>query len=111
MARPDANDRSAQQAIAARLAEAGFALPGSLIEYSHLCRKPNCRCMADPPRPHGPYHQWTRKLDGKTVTRRLSPDQIEIYGPWFLEAQRLRGLLGELETLSLEVAERGADGL
>jgi hypothetical protein len=111
MTQPNAKDRSEQQAIAARLAEAGFALPGSLLEHLHVCGKPNCRCMADPPRPHGPYHQWTRKVDGKTVTRRLTPEQLELYGPWFKEAQRLRALLSELEALSLRVAQRGAEAL
>lgn len=107
MAEPNRADRSAQQAIAARLADAGFALPGSLTDpYYHLCRKPNCRCMADPPRPHGPYHQWTRKLNAKTVTRRLNPDQLAAYRPWFDEARRLRALLTELEALSLQVAQR-----
>lgn len=111
MAEPNANDRLAQQGVAARLAEAGFALPGTLLEYSHVCHKPNCRCMADPPRPHGPYHRWTRKIGGKTVTQRLSPEQAALYGPWFAEAQRLRRLLSELEALSLRVAQRGSKGL
>jgi hypothetical protein len=28
-----------------------------------------------------PYHQWTRKIDGKTVTRRLTDEQAAVYGP------------------------------
>ena len=47
---------------------AGFALPGTLADRMTRCGRPNCRCHADPPRLHGPYHQWTRKKDGKTVT-------------------------------------------
>ncbi|MGH9072322.1 MAG: DUF6788 family protein [Acidimicrobiales bacterium] len=111
MAEPSSKDRAAQAEIARRLGEAGFALPGTYLEYAHVCGKPNCRCMADPPRPHGPYHQWTRKIDGKTATRRLSTEQARIYGPWFHEAQRLRALLSELETLSLRTAQRGTNGL
>lgn len=106
MAGPNKTDRRAQAAIAARLAQAGFALPGTLIERAHICGKPNCRCMADPPRPHGPYYQWTRKLAGKTVTRRLTAEQAALYGPWFENAKLLRELLAELEALSLNVAER-----
>jgi hypothetical protein len=30
---------------------------------------------------HSPYHQWTRKKDGKTVTRILSDDQLTDYQP------------------------------
>lgn len=111
MAQPNPKDQAAQADIARRLGEAGFALPGTYLEYLHVCGKPNCRCTADPPLPHGPYQRWTRKIDGKTVTRRLSADQARLYGPWFEEAQRLRALLSELEALSLRIAQRGTNGL
>lgn len=111
MGTPNGRDQEAQAEIARRLGDAGFALPGTYLEYPHICGNPNCRCMADPPRPHGPYHRWTRKVDGKTVTRRLSDAQAQLYRPWFEEAQRLRALLSELETLSLRIAQRGRDGL
>jgi hypothetical protein len=68
----------AQQAqarrIAAELAALGFALPGTLADRMTRCGRPNCRCHADPPRLHGPYHQWTRKKNGKTATRILTGD-------------------------------------
>lgn len=109
MAQPTRADRQAQQAIAKRLAQVGFVLPGTLLQRSHTCGRPNCRCMGDPPRPHGPFHQWTRKIAGKTVTRRLSDDQVARYGDWFGNAKRARELLAELEALSLHIAERDED--
>ncbi len=75
MAEPNEADRAAQAALTLRLADAGFAPPGTLLEVAHVCGKPNCRCTADPPRPHGPYHRWTRRIDGKTVTRHLTAPQ------------------------------------
>ena len=107
MAEPNQAERRTQSQIAARLGQAGFALPGSLIERRALCGKANCACKADPPRLHGPYHQWTRKIDGKTLTVNLSDEQLRRYGPWLAEAQRLRSLLAELEALSLGIAGRG----
>ena len=103
---PTAAERRTQQAIAARLADVGFALPGTLLERRMRCGKPNCRCTADPPRLHGPYHQWTRKVDGTTLTRNLTDDQLARYRPWFDNAQRLRQLLAELEALTLRIAQR-----
>ena len=104
----------AQQARAARiaaqiaedLAQAGFILPGTLTERMTRCGRANCRCHADPPRLHGPYHQWTRKVNGKTVTRILTDDQLADYQPWFDSQRRLRDLIAELETLSQEVADQ-----
>jgi hypothetical protein len=106
MAEPTAADRRAHADITRRLTQVGFALPGTLLERRTSCGKPTCRCQADPPQLHGPYHQWTRKIDGKTVTRRLTAEQAAAYGPWFRNAQELRELFNELETLSLHIYER-----
>jgi hypothetical protein len=96
---------SAIAAEIAALATAGFALPGTLADRMTRCGRPNCGCHADPPRLHGPYHQWTRKKDGKTATRILSDDQLADYQPWFDNHRRLRQLITELEALSLEIAD------
>ena len=102
---PSPAQRAARDQIAAQLAQAGFALPGTLTVRAYACGKPNCRCHADPPRLHGPYHQWTRKKNGKTATRILSDDQLADYGPWFDSHRRLRELVAELEELSLAITE------
>jgi hypothetical protein len=99
---PSARQRRAQQRLARQLGAIGFVLPGSLIERHTTCGKPGCRCAADPPVLHGPYIQWTRKVNGKTVTKLLSPEQRDRYQPWFDNARRLRELLTELEALSLD---------
>jgi hypothetical protein len=91
--------------IAARLAGAGFALPGTLADRMTRCGYPGCRCHADPPQLHGPYHQWTRKKNGRTATRILSDEQLADYGPWFDNHRRLRELITELEEISLAITE------
>ena len=105
MTQPTAAQRRRQAQLAHALGQTGFALPGTLTQRHTRCGKPNCRCKADPPTLHGPYYQWTRKIDGKTVTRVLSPEQVQRYQDWFTNAQRARQLLAELETLSLAIAE------
>jgi len=90
--------------ITARLA-AAFALPGTLADRMTRCGHPGCRCHADPPRLHGPYHQWTRKKNGKTSTRILTDGQLAGYRPRFGNHRRLRELITELEELSLDIAE------
>ena len=91
--------------ITARLAGLAFALPGTVADRKTRCGYPGCRCRADPPQLHGPYHQWTRKKNGKTATRILSDEQLADYGPWFDNHKRLRELIAELEALSLAIAE------
>lgn len=105
MPRPNAKDRRAQTKIAAALGAAGFALPGTILERRICCKKPGCRCTADPPQLHGPYYQWTRKINGKTETRLLTAEQMERYRSWFENAKHIRALASELEALSLAIAE------
>jgi Family of unknown function (DUF6788) len=92
--------------LQAQLAEIDFILPGTINIAMNRCGKPTCACHADPPRLHGPYITWTRKVKGKTVTRRLTPEQLKRYRPWFENNRRLRQLTSELETLSLQAAEQ-----
>ena len=102
---PKATARRLQQ-LQAQLAEVGFALPGTINFAMNRCGKPNCACHHDPPRLHGPYITWTRKVSGKTITRRLTPEQLERYKPWFENDRRLHQLTKELEALSLQAADQ-----
>lgn len=88
--------------IAEALAEIDHVLPGTVTVRLGPCGKPTCRCHAEPPRLHGPYISWTRKVDGRTVTRLLSEEQWADYEPWFENSKRLKGLVAELEALSLQ---------
>lgn len=84
----------------AALARTGI-LPGSLQQRHTYCGKPGCACQADPPRPHGPYWQWTRKVAGKTVTRRLTPEQSDRYRTWIDNDRRVHQLIARLEQIAI----------
>lgn len=103
--RIDRAARAKQARIAKALSELGLALPGSVEVRSTRCGKANCRCKADPTQLHGPYIVWTRKVDQKTITRVLRPDQLEDYRPLLDNAKRLRELATELQGLTLEIIE------
>lgn len=100
---PSDDDRTRLAAIATGLGEIGFALPGSVAQRSYRCGKPSCACHADPPRLHGPYIQWTRRIGSRTVHTNLTPDQYEDYQAFFANAARLRALVADLEALSISV--------
>jgi hypothetical protein len=107
---PSPAQQAALDKITAEItATAGPALPGTLTVRAYACGKPRCRCHADPPRLHGPYAEWTRKIGGKTVTRRLSPAELSEYQPLFDNAKKLRALLAELQDLTMEIIEEGDD--
>jgi hypothetical protein len=97
--------QAARERIAAELAATGLALPGTLTVRANACGKRNCRCHADPPRLHGPYAEWTRKIGGKTVTRRLTDAELAAWQPLFDNAKKIRALLAELQDLTLDIIE------
>ena len=101
---PEAEQR--RRELLAEITQLGFVLPGTLNVVTNRCGKPNCRCHADPPKLHGPYLTWTRKVAGKTITRHLTREQADRYQPWLAADKKLRQLVTELQALSLETAER-----
>lgn len=100
---PEAAERA--RAIAAEMATLGPALPGTVLARSMRCRSPGCHCHADPPTLHGPYWFWTRKVAAKTVSRVLSPEQVEDYRAWSEADRRLRALVRELEQIAIAAVE------
>ena len=92
--------------IAAELAAAaGPALPGTLTVRSYACGKRRCRCHADPPVLHGPYAEWTRKVGGKTITRRLTAEQLAAWQPLFDNARKIRELTSQIHELTLQAID------
>jgi hypothetical protein len=89
----------------ATIARSGRVLAGTITERRTHCGRPGCRCMADPPQPHGPYYQWTRKVRAKTVGRWLNAAQHDDYAPWIDNHRRIRELLARLEQIGQEVLE------
>jgi hypothetical protein len=89
-----------QAEIVDQLGELGYALPGTITVRTKTCGKRNCRCHEDPDLRHGPYVQWTRTVDGKTVTKQLSAEQLDRYQGWFDNTRLLRELVERLQTVS-----------
>ncbi len=90
-----------RKALADALGQIDGILPGSIVVRHIRCGKSPCVCKADPPALHGPYIQWTRTVNGKTVTRLLTEEQLARYQPWFDNARRVKDLVAKLESASL----------
>jgi hypothetical protein len=87
------------------LAEAQIGLLGSVSERFMTCSTSGCHCRATPPQLHGPYYQWTTKIDGKTKTLRVGPEEVEHFHAWIAEGRRLERCVQEWRKLSLEVIQ------
>jgi Family of unknown function (DUF6788) len=70
-----------------------------------VCAATGCRCHADPPQRHGRYLQYTRKVGGKTVTTRLTPQQAEHYREQIANRRRLDELVAAMDDISSQARE------
>jgi hypothetical protein len=104
----DAAHREEARQIAtelAAIARSGLVLPGSIQERLTRCGRANCACHADPPKRHGPYFQWTRKVTQKTVGKWLSAEQRADYETWVNNDRRIHELVARLEALGISALE------
>ena len=103
--RLNARQTRSLERIRAELATLGPCLPGSVVVRTGRCGKEACVCRGDPPRLHGPFRSWTRKVAKKTVTRLLSEDELAHYQEFFDNDRRLKELLKQLEELGMAIVE------
>ena len=78
MSKADQRDAHRYEVLKRSVVDLGLFRRGSLVRRFMPCGKSGCRCLAAPPKLHGPYYQWTRKVGGKTVTVRLSQQEAQL---------------------------------
>lgn len=98
---------SLRRELASLATRMGFVLPGSVQSRFFECtRSNNCRCHGDPAKRHGPYHYWTRKVQGKTVSVSLTDEQLILVQEWIDNGRALERLLGQMRHESLRAIAR-----
>jgi len=96
--------RADYEGTKAAIGEIGFICEGSLAEIRTCCRNPSCRC-SDPAQRHGPYWQLTWKEAGKTVSRRLSAEEAQLYREWIENRRALESVIGQMQAISRRAGE------
>ena len=95
-------DRYAQRFsdLRLQLQQLEYFCKGTILERRMKCGQPNCACQGDPAKRHGPYWEWTYKLNGKTVNVKLSSTAGPLYKAAAQRYRRLKTLLTRMERLS-----------
>ena len=88
--------RQAQQ----ELRQLDYFLKGTVLKRMMKCGHPQCACHRDPTQRHGPYFEWTYKVNGKTVNVKLSPQAAPIYLAATKQNRKLKAVLARMERLS-----------
>lgn len=65
-------------------------------------REAGLRLPGRPPKLHGPYWHWTTKVNGKTVNRRLSAREADLYSGWIDNDRRARQLHAQMRAVAAD---------
>jgi hypothetical protein len=98
------NLRDKISALSRNLQDTGFILYGTVRKHYMKCGHMGCRCRSNPPQLHGPYYDWTRRVEGKTKTVRLTEDQARIVEQWIGNMRKVEKAISEMEKISVQAA-------
>ena len=77
-----------------------YFVKGTVLKRMMKCGRPQCACHHDPSKRHGPYFQWTYKVNGKTVNVKLTAESAPLYKAATKQQRKLKTVLAKLEQLS-----------
>jgi hypothetical protein len=98
--------------IRRKIAAMDYACSGTLHSRTRPCGKPNCRCAADADAWHGPYHDWSRRKDGRLAHAALSAEQALLVRRGITNRREIERLLAlwEEETVDEILSPDDASG-
>lgn len=96
--------RQDYEAAKAQIQALGYVIPGTFQKRQYRCGKLTCRCVTQGLL-HGPYYQWSRKINGKTVNLNLDSESAKKVQEWIQNNRKLRQLCRQMEEASLAVLQ------
>jgi hypothetical protein len=96
---PGAADQRFRQARQ-ELQQLDYFLKGTVSKRMMKCGQPTCACHRDPSLRHGPYFEWTYKVNGKTVNIKLSKQAAPLYQAATKQHRKLKAVLAKMERCS-----------
>ena len=83
--------------IQKELKDLGLILPGGISTQWYTCRKKECKCMDKKnPEKHGPYHQLSYRIAGKSSTMIIKNKDLKFAQKGIENHQRFKELNKEL---------------
>lgn len=76
---------------------------GTLHTRTKVCGKSSCRCHQNPRHRHGPYHEWTRREDGRLRHSVFAPEQAEQIQEAIDNYREILGLLRRWEEETVRI--------
>ncbi len=80
----------------------GFITSGSINIVYHKCGRKYCGCKEDKSKLHGPYNLWTWKEKGKTISKKLSGEQVKICKKFIDNKKSFDSIILEMKKISIK---------
>ena len=90
------------QTIQHHIKSIDFICSGTIRSEYRQCGKPKCSCMKSEKDRHGPYYIWTRKADGKTITKTLTMKQAELCKKYIGNMRKLVEVVKQWKAVSVK---------
>jgi len=90
------------------LSEIGFIQQGTILQRT-IQKKTNEKQSKI--KTYGPYYQWTRKINGKTITNNLTSSQAETYNKAIEEYKKMKNILNNMIELSSKILDKTTDSV
>jgi hypothetical protein len=88
--------------LADQLGRIGLVLPGTITERKIVGQASKKQIDR---KKYGPYYQWTRKVNGKTITVNLSKTQVNLFQKAVDNNRKFEQILNEMRQISLQRLE------
>jgi uncharacterized iron-regulated protein len=88
--------------LADQLSRMGAVLPGTITERRILGQASKKQVDR---KKYGPYYQWTRKVNGKTITVNLSEAQVDLFQKAIDNNRKIDQILSEMKQISIQRLE------
>jgi uncharacterized iron-regulated protein len=85
-----------------QLSRMGLVLPGTLTERTIIGQASKKQMDR---KKYGPYYQWTRKVNGKTITVNLSKAQVDLFRKAIDNNRKSEQILSEMRRISIQRLE------
>ena len=94
--------RVRSQELRQKILRMDFVASGTLHVRTKVCGRKNCKCATNPEDRHGPYHEWSRRKDGRLRHKVVTPEQAKLLRRAISNHREIRTLLAlwEDETAS-----------
>jgi hypothetical protein len=83
--------------IRSDIAAKDLVLTGTVQTRTKACGQQRCACHEDAASRHGPYHEWTRRRNGRLVSTTLDADEANIVAGAIESYREIEALLARWE--------------